>query len=52
MAGEGRSLSRAITDEDEEGGYRRPGDVKKKQNFHGWQLISLAYQSIGVIYGK
>ncbi|KAK5124559.1 hypothetical protein LTR85_001776 [Meristemomyces frigidus] len=48
---EGRTLSTALGDDDEEAGYRRPGDVKKKQTFKGLQLFSLAYQSIGVIYG-
>ncbi|KAK4548717.1 hypothetical protein LTR36_008490 [Oleoguttula mirabilis] len=48
---EGRTLSTGLGEDDEEAGYRRPGDVKKKQTFKGLQLLSLAYQSIGVIYG-
>nr|POE93579.1 potassium transporter 19 [Quercus suber] len=34
-----------------ESGLRRPNDVKRKQIFKGTQLMFLAYQSIGVIYG-
>jgi len=38
-------------EDEEESGLRRTGDYKTKQIFHGTQLLYLAYQSIGVIYG-
>lgn len=30
---------------------KKEGDIKKKQEFKGWLLLYLAYQSTGVIYG-
>lgn len=36
---------------DEGAGLRQAGDYKQKQIFTGTQLLWLAYQSIGVIYG-
>jgi len=52
------SLSRTLSrDRDglrsmgQEEGIRHPGDVRTKQVFKGTQLLFLAYQSIGVIYG-
>ncbi|PSK55245.1 hypothetical protein B9Z65_2634 [Elsinoe australis] len=36
---------------DESPDLRRPSDVKQKQNFKGRQLVWLAYQSIGVVFG-
>ncbi|KAK1758277.1 potassium transporter-domain-containing protein [Echria macrotheca] len=39
------------TQDVEEGDDWRRGHEKKKQIFHGWQLLWLSYQSIGVIYG-
>jgi KUP system potassium uptake protein len=37
--------------EDEDAGLRQSGDFKTRQIFTGKQLLWLAYQSIGVIYG-
>lgn len=48
------SFKRTNTDDtgsSNEEGLRHPGDVKVKQVFKGTQLLFLAYQSIGVIYG-
>ena len=38
-------------DDDDDPGLRRSGDYKTRQVYHGRQLVYLAYQSIGVIYG-
>ncbi|KAH7384685.1 potassium transporter-domain-containing protein [Pyrenochaeta sp. MPI-SDFR-AT-0127] len=37
--------------EDEDAGLRDEADYKKKQVFSGSQMLLLAYQSVGVIYG-
>ncbi|KIW94967.1 potassium uptake protein [Cladophialophora bantiana CBS 173.52] len=36
---------------DSETGSVDSRDIKRRQVFHGWKLLWLAYQSIGVIYG-
>jgi KUP system potassium uptake protein len=38
-------------DDPEYSGLRKPGDYKTRQVFNGRQLLFLAFQSIGVIYG-
>lgn len=45
------TLDRTDVDEDGDGGLQQAGDFKTKQIFRGSQLLYLAYQSIGVIYG-
>ena len=48
-----RTGSKSFNDDDDPqySGLLRPGDYKKRQIFKGSQLLFLAYQSTGVIYG-
>lgn len=46
-----RSTKSPDDDDPEKTGLRRAGDYKTRQVFRGKQLLFLAYQSIGVIYG-